>query len=175
VIEEAKDHGLVLSEEGKLYDTRRGQSLPHGSNPMPLLSDAQLKAFPEPTPADVIPHYIARYQDLMALAHGTPAKVIGPDAALRDRPGFEVELIRRGSLPETERTAPDHEVLMVMRGHWRFGWEEHALILAPGDTLAVPPGLAHTLAPSMSGEASLYLVRATGDPAGATLEGPAAP
>lgn len=173
VIEEAKDHGLVLSEEGKLYDTRRGQSLPEGANPMPLLSDAQLAAFPEPAPADVIPNHVARYDDLMALADAAPAKVIGPDAILRDRPSFEVEFIRRGSLPETKRTAPDHEVLMVMRGHWRFGWEDHALILAPGDTLAVPPGLAHSLAPSISGEASIYLVRATDDPAGPTLHGPA--
>ena len=30
VIEDARDHGLVLGENGKLYDTTRGQSLPEG-------------------------------------------------------------------------------------------------------------------------------------------------
>jgi len=33
---------------------------------------------------------------------------------------------------------------------------------------AVPPGLEHSIAPAMSGEASLYRVRDTDDPAGPT-------
>jgi len=173
VIEEARAHGLVLSETGTLYDTKAGQYLPEGVGPMPLLTEDDLRAFPEPGPQEVIPNYIARYHDLMALAGGQPARVIGPDAKLRDRPGFEVELLRRGSIPETERVSPAHVVVMVLRGHWRFSWGAHALTLAPGDTLAIPPGLSHALAPAMSGEASLYLVRATGDAAGPTLGGPA--
>ena len=170
VIEEARDHGLVLSEEGKLYDTRAGQSLPDGVGAMPLLTEAELAAFPEPTPAEVIPRFVARYNDLVALAKNAPARVIGPDARLRDRPGFEVELLTRSSADGRERTPERHEVLMPLRGHWRFGWANHAEFLAPGDTLAVPPGLAHSLAPSMSGEAALYRVRATDDPAGPTME-----
>ncbi|MEM1431644.1 MAG: cupin domain-containing protein [Pseudomonadota bacterium] len=173
VIEEASDHGLVLSETGTLYDTKKGQRLPEGVAPMPLLTDEELKEFPEPGPLDVIPNYVARYWDLMALANGTPARVIGENARLQDRPGFEVELLRRGSIPEAERVCQSHEVAMVVRGHWRFAWGNHAMSLAPGDTLAIPPGLAHSLAPSMSGEASLYLVRATDDAAGPTLMGPA--
>ncbi|MEL6517028.1 MAG: cupin, partial [Pseudomonadota bacterium] len=42
---------------------------------------------------------------------------------------------------------------------------------APGDTAAIPPGLSHGLAPSMTGEASLYRVTSTEDPAGATWAG----
>ena len=49
VIEDAKDHGLVLGENGKLYDSKKGQTLPDGVKPMPLLTDEELKAFPEPT------------------------------------------------------------------------------------------------------------------------------
>ncbi len=55
---------------------------------------------------------------------------------------------------------------MVMRGHWKLSWAEGELTLAPGDTCAVPPGLTHQLAPTMSGEASLFRVRNTDDPAG---------
>src|SRR5210317_720738 len=38
VIEDAADHGLVLGENGVLYDSKKGQSLPDGVGPMPQLS-----------------------------------------------------------------------------------------------------------------------------------------
>src|SRR6056297_3397855 len=73
VIEDAREHGLVLSEEGRLYDTAKAEYPPEGVGPMPLLTDAELRAFPEPTPAEVVPRHVARYLDLMALADGAPA------------------------------------------------------------------------------------------------------
>lgn len=168
VIEDAKDHGLVLGENGKLYDSKKGHALPDGVKPMPLLSDAELNAFPEPTTADVVPGYVARYWDLMALADRQPAKVIGPEGQLRDRPGFDVDFITRGSIPEAMYTVASHEVLMLMRGHWRLSWDGGTTALNPGDTVAVPPGLAHSVVPAMTGEASMYRVRSTDDPAGPT-------
>jgi quercetin dioxygenase-like cupin family protein len=168
VISDAKDYGLVLGQNGKLYDTKTGDTLPPGIAPMPLLTDEELKAFPEPTTHEVIPNHVARYWDMMALADHQPAKVIGTDAMLRDRPGFEVEFLTRGSIPETSYSANKHEVLMVMRGHWKLQWQNQEKVLAPGDTCAIPPGLDHALFPSMTGEASLFRVRGTDDPAGAT-------
>ena len=168
VIKEAKDHGLVLGENGVLYDTKKGESLPAGMAPMPSLDDTALKAFAEPTTADVIPGFIARYWDLVALADRQPAKVIGPGAKLKDRPGFEVDFIARGSLAPDRYATDRHEVLMPVRGHWRLAWNGGEKTLAPGDTCLVPPGLARSLAPSMTGEASLYRVRNTDDPAGPT-------
>ncbi len=168
VIEDAKDHGLVLGENGKLYDSKKGQFLPEGVKPMPLLSEEQLKAYPEPTTADVIPGYVARYWDLMALADKTPAKVIGENAALKDKPGFEVDFISHKSASDEQVTSGRNDVLMVMRGHWKLTWEGGESVLAPGDTCAVPPSLTYSLVPSMSGEASLYRVRDTDDAAGAT-------
>ncbi|MFP7673672.1 cupin domain-containing protein [Marivita sp. S0852] len=171
VIEDAQAHGLVLGENGTLYDTKAGQSLPDGVKPMPVLTDEELKAFPEPTPAEVVPGYVARYWDLMALADGAPAKVIGPEAKLKDKPGFEVDFITRCSVPGDSYTVDGHEVLMPMRGHWRLTWEGGTTALNPGDTVAVPPGLAHGVTPAMTGEASMYRVRSTDDPAGATWRG----
>jgi quercetin dioxygenase-like cupin family protein len=168
VIEDAKEHGLVLGENGKLYDTKKGQKLPDSIKPMPLLTDEQLKAYPEPTTADVVPFYVARYWDMMALADRQPAKVIGPDAMLKDRPGFEVDFLTRGSISEKPYRTPRHEILMVMRGHWKLSWDGHEKVLAPGDTCAVPPGLEHALSPSMTGEASMFRVRNTDDKAGPT-------
>jgi mannose-6-phosphate isomerase-like protein (cupin superfamily) len=168
VIEDAKAHGLVLGENGRLYDTKKGQRLPEGVRPMPLLTEAELKAFPEPTAAEVVPNHVARYWDLMALAKGRPAKVIGPDAKLRDRPGFTVELLTRGSIMETMHFHERHTVLMPMRGHWRLSWAGGGTVLNPGDTCLIPPELPHALSPSMTGEASLYRITGTGDPAGPT-------
>ncbi len=168
VIEEAQAHGLILGENGLLYDSKKGESLPDGVAPMPLLTEEELKAFQEVPASEVVPKFVQRYWNLMALAEGTPAKVIGAEGIIADRPGFEVELLTRGSIPETPYRNTRHEVLMVMRGHWRLGWNGHEATLAPGDTCSLPPDLAHSLAPAMTGEASLYRVTNTDDPAGPT-------
>jgi mannose-6-phosphate isomerase-like protein (cupin superfamily) len=172
VIQDAKDHGLVLGANGKLYDSKKGQSLPEGVAPMPLLTDEQLRGIPETPVEEVVPAYVGRYQDMMALAGKKPCAVIGADALIRDKPGFEVDFLTRGSIKSDRYTTPRHEVLMVMRGHWRLGWQNGnasgETTLAPGDVCAVPPDLARSLEPSMTGEASLFRVRNTDDPPGAT-------
>ncbi len=171
VIEDAAEHGLVLSEKGKLYDTKKGQSLPDGVSPMQLLTDDELKEFPEPTTVDVIPGYVARYWDLYGMADRTPAHVIGENGKLRDRPGFEIDFITRASATDDKHNHSHPSVLMPMRGHWRVAWDGGSATLAPGDTMSVPENLAHSVVPSMTGEASLYHVVATSDRAGATWKG----
>jgi mannose-6-phosphate isomerase-like protein (cupin superfamily) len=95
--------------------------------------------------------------------------VIGENGLLRDRPGFDVEFLSRGSISPDAYTHSDHEVLMPMRGHWRLTWDGGTTALNPGDTAAIPPNVAHSIEPSMTGEASLYRIRANGDPAGRTM------
>lgn len=171
VIEEASAHGLVLGENGVLYDSKKGQSLPDGIKPMPLLTEEQLKAYPEVPVENVVRDYVARYWDLMALAAKKPAKVIGADGLLKDRPGFEVEFLTRGSLDGTPVACEKPNVLMPVRGHWQLRTEGLDTILNPGDTALLLPGESYQLEPSMTGEASLYRVVATDDPAGATWQG----
>jgi mannose-6-phosphate isomerase-like protein (cupin superfamily) len=168
VIEDARDHGLVLAETGKLYDTKAGQALPEGVGPMKALTDEELRGYPELAPCEVVPAYVARYRDAMALAAKAPCKVIAANGLISDRPGFEVELLTRGSEPEGMHASERHHVLMVQRGHWRLMWDGGETTLAPGDTAAVPPGLSHSVQPSMEGEASLFRVVDTDDPAGPT-------
>jgi hypothetical protein len=177
VIEEARAHGLVLGRNGRLYDTKAGQSLPEGVDPMPLLTEEELKAFPEPTTRDVIPGYVARYWDLHAMADRAPALVIGENGILRDKPGFEVGFLTRGSATTGMHRHDRPSVLMPVTGHWRVVWEgsdtcpDGEATLAPGDTMIVPEHLDHTAYPSMTGDAALYHVIATGDRAGATWTG----
>ncbi len=168
VIEEAQQHGLVLGNNRKLYDTKKGESLPDDVEPMPLMNTETLKTFAEFSTSQLVPHFVARYQDLLALSDQQPAKVIGPSAAIIDRPGFDVELLTRDSISAEAYVQPEHEILMIMRGHWRIAWSEGEFTLAPGDTCAVPPGLSHSIQPAMSGEASLYRIIGNNDPAGPT-------
>ncbi len=168
VLEEARDHGLVLGENGRLYDSAKGEQLPEGVLPMPPLDDQSLAAVPEPGAGEVVSEFIARYRDLVALARDRPCVAIGEKGVIRDRPGFEVELLTRGSIPGDAYTRGHHEVLMVMRGNWRLAWEGGESVLNAGDTCALPPGLPRRLSPAMPGEASLFRVTGTGDPAGPT-------
>lgn len=171
VIEDAASHGLVLSEQGKLYDSKKGQTLPEGAKPMPLLTDSELKAFPEPTTAQVVPHYVARYWDMVALADRTPARVIGADAMLLDKPGFEVGFVTRASATDAMHQQDRPSVLMPVTGHWKVTWDGGTATLAPGDTMSVPENLMHSAVPAMTGDAALFHIVATDDPAGATWQG----
>lgn len=169
VIEAAGEHGLVLGENGVLYDTTRGQELPAGVAPMPLLTEAELANYPEVPVDGIVRDHVARYQDLMALAHARPARVIGVDALLRDRPGFEVDFLN-GIAGGADGLVPTHHtVLMPMRGHWSLRCEGFSTVLNAGDTCLLNPAETYSIRPSMAGESSLYRVTATDDPAGPTL------
>lgn len=168
VIEDARDHGLVLGENGKLYDSKKGQSLPDGVAPMPVLSEEELKTYPEMTPMQVVGMGVRRYCDMMALGQHKPCKVIGETGIIRDKPGFDVDLITRGSATADMHQHDRPSVLMPMRGHWRVTWEGGATTLAPGDTMSMPEHIPHNAVPSMTGEASLFHIVATDDPAGPT-------
>jgi mannose-6-phosphate isomerase-like protein (cupin superfamily) len=170
VIEEAGKYGLILGENGSLYDSKKGEKLPDSVSPMPLLSEQQLKAFPEPTTADVLPNHVARFWDMMALSDNQPAKVIGENALLRDKPGFEVDFLSRNSISATPYQTPRHEILMPVKGHWQIEWDGGETVLNTGDCCAIPPGLEHSVQPSMTGYAAMYRIRNTDDPAGKTWQ-----
>lgn len=168
VIEDAAEHGLVLGDNGVLYDRNKGQTLPNNVKPMPILSDEELAKRKELTSADVVPNYVARYWDMMALSDTKAAKIIGADAILRDRPGFEVDFLSRHSVTADLHSHDQHTVLMPMRGYWKLNMFGDERVLNPGDTCLIPSDESHSLSPSMTGEASLFRIRATDDPAGLT-------
>jgi quercetin dioxygenase-like cupin family protein len=171
VIEDAADHGLVLTETGKLYDTKKGDKLPDGVKPMPLMTEAELAKRPEPTTADVLPNHVARYWDMVALADKEPVLVLGENGMLRDKPGFEISFVTRNSASNKMHSHTRPSVLMPVKGHWRVDWDGGSTTLAAGDTMSMPENIAHSVVPSMSGEAALYHIVATSDPAGQTWKG----
>lgn len=168
VIQDATDHGLVLSEKGRLYDTKRGEALPAGEKPMPLLTDDELKQFAEPSSIQVVGGYVRRYWDMVAISDRSPVTVIGEKGIIRDKPGFEINFISRASAGSEMQSSNQPSVLMPVKGHWRVRWDGGTATLAPGDTMSVPENLGHAFEPSMTGEAAIYQVLGTGDAAGPT-------
>ena len=171
VIEDAADHGLILGENGKLYDQKKGQSLPDGIGPMPVMQSDELAKRPELTTMDVVPNHVARFWDMFALSDSRPVNVIGENGLLRDKPGFEVDFITRGSAVENLESHRFPSVLMPVRGHWRISWDSGSEVLAPGDTMSVPAELNHSIIPAVTGEAALYQIKGNADPAGHTWKG----
>ncbi len=167
VIEEAKEHGLILSNKGKLYDTKKGENLPNGSTPMPVLSEKELKMFDEPETSIIISNHVARYLDLRSLSYNDTAQVIGENGKLRDKPGFKVDFITEKSKKEI-CFYKKPIVYMPVKGSWKITWDKNTLILNSGDTITFPENLEHKLESSMTGEAALYQIIATDDPAGPT-------
>ena len=170
VIQDAANHGLLLSENGRLYDTKKGESLPQGIKEMPTLSDKELLDFPELKTSDVVPSYVARYWDLMALSDNQPVNVIGHNGVLYDKPGFEVDFISRNSISSNNYSTEKYEILMPVRGHWKFKWDSGETVINPGDTVLVPPMLQRSISPNMTGISSMYRVRNTNDKAGPTVK-----
>ena len=170
VILEAANHGLILSETGRLFDTKKGESLPSGIKKMPLLSDEELINFPEPSTKDVVPFHVARYWDLMALSDNQPANVIGEKGVLYDKPGFEVDFISRNSISNKRYSTERYEILMPVKGHWKFEWDYGETVINPGDTVLVPPLLNRSLFPNRTGNSSLYRIRNTDDKPGPTVK-----
>jgi len=171
VIEDAADHGLILGENGKLYDQKKGQKLPDHISPMPVMPSDELAKRPELTTMDVVPNHVARYWDMFALSDKKAVNVIGENGLLRDKPGFEVDFITRGSANENHKSYQFPSVLMPVRGHWRISWDGDSAVLAPGDTMSVPAELNHSIVPAVTGEAALYQVKGNADPAGHTWRG----
>ena len=165
VIEDAKEHGLLLGENGKLYDSKKGEALPAHVAPMPVMTDKNLSLMAEPSVNEVVPRWVARYLDLLALARDKPVQVIGEEGLIFDKPGFEVDFLTAPSAgPVSAR--PHYTVLMPVKGYWRLcqnGQESH---IGPGDTAFLQHDTGYELAPAMSGEAALYRIKDTNDPAG---------
>ena len=167
VIQEAKEHGLILGENGVLYDTKKSEKLPDGIKVKAAMDDASLSMMQEPKITDIVPRWVSRYLDLLALSSNGEVPVIGEDGLIFDRPGFEVSFM--SSRTESSQVKSDKfDILMPIKGHWKLTYNSHKEILSAGDTALIEPNNDYILEPSMSGEASLYRIRNTDDPAGPT-------
>ena len=102
---------------------------------------------------------------MRAGAQQEPCLVLGNNGMLHDRPGFDIEMI--GSRTALRQDAIDQrQVLIVSHGHWRLEQGGERYWLNPGDSCLLPQSQEYLLCPAMSGDASIFRVTATQDPAG---------
>ncbi|MDA8009866.1 MAG: cupin domain-containing protein [Alphaproteobacteria bacterium] len=171
VLSEARAHGLVLGEDGVLYDSAAGEFLPEGVGAMAPLTEAALAEIPEPGTDEVVSGFVARFGELMEMTRlsGSGVLTIGDGGVIDDCPGFAVEFLS-GHSEVSSYATERHEVLMAGAGEWRLSWSGGEEVLSGGDVCLVPRGLRRTLcvADDDDGRAYLYRVRDTDDPAGPT-------
>ena len=168
VLLEAKKHGLVLSEKGKIYDTLKNQKIPENENEMSRLTDDELKKFPEYSSSQVVPYYVARYLDLYSLSQNYPLTVIGEKGKIYDKPGFEIEFISENSLKHNTEVYTKDVVFMPVDGYWRIKSSNFDFILNPGDTFSLPKNIKYSLELTKPGMGGMYKVIPTDDKPGST-------
>jgi quercetin dioxygenase-like cupin family protein len=143
VFEMARDYGLVLLKSGNLVDTRQGQQIPPGEEPMPPTSPRDVAAMTRVSQEDAekLP-----WRSAERAARGQQ-NLIGENGFYRWPHGFEIDRIELEAgdvLPECSSKNP--RVLFIQSGHARVIWSGGSIDLAAGDTFSVPRNLAHGVA-----------------------------
>ena len=180
VIEEAKDHGLILLENGKLVDTTIGEEIPTGLKPMPPLSSDQLSKFDQYT-SDQMSAYVGRKSSYLPTSctdfpNQTPETItyydiIGPQNSSSHNfqiyqgcphgDGFNVYGIYSSNIGSTGKySREDAEVMLVHRGEFEIscndGDDHLNATLKDGDMMSFPKGSTRSIKPRKEGFA--YLV-----------------
>lgn len=164
VIEEAKDHGLILLENGKLVDTTIGEKVPKGSKPMSILTEDRLKTFNQYTVAQMKKHvgFAGTFQQstYQKFPNKTPNSLrwidlLGPEdsnehefAAIQGDPngdGFNIYGLQSDGIGSTGAYIRDEvEVLFVHRGEFEIfclkEGKEINVLLKKGDIFTFPKG-----------------------------------
>lgn len=162
VIEEAKGHGLVLLENGKLVDTTIGETIPEALNPMPPLTQEQMQSFYEYTVQQMSAHVgkVGKYQTspYKGFPNQSPETlrwfdVIGPSDSeghqFQVKPGdpngdqFNVYGLQADDPGQTGKYSRDEvEVMLVHRGKFKVTCEHNgetiSETLKDGDIFTFP-------------------------------------
>jgi mannose-6-phosphate isomerase-like protein (cupin superfamily) len=150
VFDLAEEHGLVLMEDGSLIDTVAGQQVPEGGRRMPRTSPEQVAALNIPSQDEA--------EKLVWRASGDKREkvVIGPEGAFTWDHGFRLIRVKADDREIPVPAAESQNVLFVHEGSVQLRWNGGALMLAAGDTMTVPLGVASTI--SSPGGATLFRI-----------------
>jgi len=187
VFEQAKAHGLVLLESGRLIDTTHGTGIPVDDPPVEPTSPAaaaQLATIDSDGIAMCTVHRrsldsaqpLGPFADLPGvreipiigpenLAEGLPAAPLGwlhgfHLRALHLAPGAQIPVHRR----------LEEEVILMQSGRLAMRWAKGELLLEPGDTFTVPIGLARSFHNIDGARAECYVIRGGDHPAAPVFE-----
>ena len=169
VIDEAKDYGLVLLENGKLVDTTIGETIPKGINQMPALTKEELDTFDEYTLEQMKQHvgFVNTYKESTYKGFSNQSSetlrwidVLGPNDSKEHNfavkpgdpngDGFNLYALQCDSIGNTGKYSRDEvEVMLVQRGEFEIycshqGEEIHAT-LKNGDIFTFPKGATRNI------------------------------
>jgi quercetin dioxygenase-like cupin family protein len=186
VFEQAKGHGLVLTEGGRLVDMAAGEMIPDGDAPCRPTSAEDLKSFRRMS-LDEMSHCVVASNEAplsasTALAANSigvkEAAILGPASPLEgtsaakisNRHGFHFRKIvfePAGRIPPHSRA--EEEVVFVQAGAITLFWGDRHLELGQGDTITVPKGLVRSWwATNRTVGATIFVVRGGDAPAAPT-------
>lgn len=175
VFDLARDHGLVLMEDGSLVDTLAGDAMPEGISPMPRTTAGQVAEHRVVDSAG-LETIVIRRPDFCWSGETALARFEGVDEAALLGPANEAESIGEGRLAwphgfvlRALRLAPgacipehrrgEEEVIFVHQGSCRIDVNREPLDLATGDTFTTPIGAPRSLFNPGNDDCVLYVTR----------------
>jgi quercetin dioxygenase-like cupin family protein len=181
VFDLARDHGLILMEDGSLVDTLAGETPPPGLRPMPRTTAAQIEAH-RIIDSQALEGIVVRSGDFRWISDSALSRFGGIEEAALLGPANPVELLPDGHLAwphefvlRTLRLLPgssipnhrrrEEEVIFVQQGELKVCVEGEALKLTPGDTFTTPIGAVRSFANNGAESCTIYITRRGDQPA----------
>jgi len=175
VFDLARDHGLILMENGALVGTRAGESPPAGMRPMPRTTDEQVAAHRVIDSAG-LEGIVIRYDAFNWSGDTALSAFDGVEEAALLGPANPAEAIPAGHLPREHgfvlralrfapgATIPGHvrheeEVLFVQNGALRVNVDGTSLEIGPGDTFSTPIGAVRAFSNGGPSDCIVYVTR----------------
>jgi quercetin dioxygenase-like cupin family protein len=154
VLEAAQNHGLVLLENGRLLNTKLGETAPTGLRPRKALEGEALAAFDRNT--------IREEAKAIARRAHTTEWILGTNAAakLRERTGFSIQRLTSEHTLSPEAGRPC--VVICNAGSAKV----ESALLGAGDVLYAEADAANAISAAANSE--VFVITPTDDPAGET-------
>jgi quercetin dioxygenase-like cupin family protein len=181
VFDLAKDHGLILMEDGSLFDKLANESLPERLSPMPRTTPEQVAAH-RVVDIGVLKEISIRsrnfnwlkttvlaahdgVEEAALLGPANPAESI-PDGQLKWPHGFVMRAIKMvpGSRVPAH-TRHEEEVIFVQQGTFQVEVDGQFLSLEPGDTFTTPIGSSRAFVNPGREVCTIYITRRNDQPA----------
>jgi quercetin dioxygenase-like cupin family protein len=180
VFDLAKDHGLILLEDGSLLDTQAGECLSEGQTPMPRTTSEQV-ARHQIVDSDSAEAIVIRKRDfewsggtaLSGFNGVQEVALLGPASEVESLPeghlgwlhGFSLRVLKLSpgaSIPAHSRN--EEEVMFIQEGNCHVMVDGESLGLSPGDTFTTPIGASRSFANEDDENCVIYLTRRGNQP-----------
>ena len=173
VFDNAKEHGLILLEDGSLIDTTKGETIPDGKRPMRATTQEDAARLDRPTAEQLQNSCVLKKNQ----SHeSTPSTILGikeypiigseqPDEQLAAGRmswphGFQLRRILLDSGETTkEHIRHEEEVVMMHEGRLTVRLPNGAVEMKPGDVLTVPIDMPRVFENLSEGITEVFVVR----------------